>query len=136
MAKLVNASDLKSVPLWVRIPPPLPYEEDQIVDLQYEPKDIKHKPEGGPAYYYDFPKNVITLNDLIEFKEMDFHRGNIFKACWRWGEKSGVAKEYDARKIIYSGARILMRLSGVKELRDTLQKILDDPQFQEREYNE
>jgi len=88
--------------------------------------------DGGPAQYYDFPEGAITLNDLIEYKDMGFHLGNIFKACWRYGTKKGTSKEYDARKIIYSGARLLMGLVGVKELRITLQKMLDDPQFQER----
>jgi hypothetical protein len=88
--------------------------------------------DGGPSDYYDFPFGAITLNDLIEHKNMDFHRGNIFKACWRFGTKEGTSKVYDARKIIYSGARILMGLVGVVELRKTLQKMLDDPQFQER----
>ena len=90
--------------------------------------------DGGPAEYYDFPEGAITLNDLIEHKEMDFHRGNIFKACWRYGTKSNVTKEYDARKIIYSGARILMGLVGVGELRKTLTTMLNDPQFQDRKY--
>lgn len=88
-----------------------------------------NKPDGGPQAYYDFPEGAITLNDLIEFKNMDFHRGNIFKACWRWGEKTGTTKEYDARKIIYSGCRLLKQLVGVSEMRSTLYKILDDPQF-------
>lgn len=91
------------------------------------------KADGGPAEYYDFPEGAITLNDLIEYKNMDFHRGNIFKACWRWGTKSGTTEDYDARKIIYSGARLLQKLAGVDALRETLQKMLDDPQFQRRE---
>ena len=93
----------------------------------------KTKPDGGPATYYDFPEGAITLNDLIEFKKMSFHLGNIFKAVWRWGEKEGTSKEYDARKIIYSGARLLQQEAGVKSLRETLQKMLDDKQFMERQ---
>jgi hypothetical protein len=103
---------------------------DEYYGVDRQGNEIKS--DGGPAQYYDFPPNTITLNDLIEHKEMDFHRGNIFKACWRYGTKSGTTKEYDARKIIYSGARILMQLVGVAELRNTLQKMLDDSQFQER----
>jgi hypothetical protein len=87
------------------------------------------KPDGGPSEYYDFPLHAITLNDLIEFKTMDFHRGNIFKACWRWGTKGGTSEEYDARKIIYSGCRLLMGIVGVVEFRKYIQQILDDPQF-------
>jgi len=91
------------------------------------------KPDGGPAEYYDFPEGALTLNDLIEYKDMSFHLGNIFKACWRWGEKEGTSKEYDARKIIYSGARLLKQLVGVEELRNTLERMLDDPQFKEKD---
>lgn len=94
------------------------------------------KPDGGVAAYYDLPPNAVTLNDLIEFKAYTqwlgdtAHLFNIFKAAWRWGIKDGTSKEYDSRKFIYSGARLLMRHAGVQSLRDTLQKMLDDPQFQ------
>lgn len=85
--------------------------------------------DGGPSMYYDFPEGAITLNDLIEHKNMDFHRGNTFKACWRFGTKEGTTKEYDCRKIIYSGARMLMREVGTEALRKTLIDMLQDPQF-------
>ncbi len=101
-------------------------EKDMFKDLF--PQAIK--PDGGPQKYYDFPAGAITLNDLIEYKNMDFHLGNIFKAVWRYGTKEGTSKDYDCRKIIYSGARKLKQEVGVEELRKTLQGMLDDPQFQ------
>lgn len=91
--------------------------------------------DGGPIDYYDFPKDYNTLNDVIEWKGEtswlgdSFHLGNIVKAAWRWGIKSGTSKEYDARKFIYSGARLLMKYAGKDKLRETLQKMLDDKQF-------
>lgn len=94
--------------------------------------------DGSASAYYDFPKGALTLNDLLEFKGDkqwlgdSFHLSNIVKAAWRWGDKAGVDKPYDARKIIYSGCRLLMKLSGVQEVRKNLQSLLDDPQFQER----
>ena len=99
------------------------------------------KPDGGPAGYYDLPKDrpMNTLNDILEWKGEaqwlgdSFHLANVTKAGWRWGIKDGTTKEYDARKFIYSGARLLMKHAGVEELRKTLQKMLDDPQFQEKE---
>jgi hypothetical protein len=102
--------------------------EQKTFDLKF-PKTLT----GGPSEYYDFPAGAITLNDLIEHKNMDFHLGNIFKAVWRYGTKEGTSKEYDCRKIIYSGARKLMQEADVTTLRQTLQGMLDDPQFQERE---
>jgi hypothetical protein len=94
-------------------------------------------PDGGPQEYYDLPSNTATLNDLIEYKSDkhwlgdSFHLSNILKASWRWGIKSGTSKEYDARKFIYSGARLLKKYAGVQAVRDTLQRMLDDPQFKE-----
>ena len=95
------------------------------------------KPDGGPAAYYDIHFKIKTLNDIIEkkghlhWKGDSFHIANILKAIWRWGVKDGTTEAYDARKIIYSGARLLMRYAGVQEVRNTLQAMLDDKQFQE-----
>ena len=113
-----------------------------IVNKYYEnqtPDKGKIKSDGGPSSYYDFPAGAITLNDLIEYKSDkqwlgdSFHLSNIVKAAWRWGDKEGTTKEYDARKFIYSGCRLLMKYAGVAAVRKTLQSLLDDPQFQERD---
>lgn len=93
------------------------------------PEWPEEKPDGGPAAYYDFPEGAITLNDLIEYKDMGFHRGNIFKACWRYGSKEGTTTEYDERKILYSACRMLKKSLGCAKLRSELQRILEDPQF-------
>ena len=111
-----------------------------IVDPNYI-KELFSRPssDGGPSSYYDFPQSALTLNDLLEFKGDkqwkgdSFHLSNIVKATWRWGQKSGIDEAYDARKIIYSGCRLLMKYAGVAKLRETLQALLDDPQFQERD---
>lgn len=89
------------------------------------------KSDGGVSRYYDFPEGAITLNDLIEHKDMGFHLGNIFKACWRMGTKSGTTTDYDERKILYSAARLIKKSSGVESLRKELQRLLDDPQFKD-----
>jgi hypothetical protein len=95
--------------------------------------------DGGPSGYYDFPSGAVTLNDLLEDKGDkqwlgdSFHLSNIVKAAWRWGNKEGTTVTYDARKIIYSGARLLLKYAGVENLRKTLQDMLDDPQFKERD---
>lgn len=104
-------------------------------------KDLFNNPssDGGPSSYYDFPQGALTLNDLLEYKGDkqwkgdSFHLSNIVKATWRWGQKSGIDEAYDSRKIIYSGCRLLMKYAGVAKLRETLQALLDDPQFQERD---
>lgn len=57
------------------------------------------KSDGGSSTYYFLPKGATELNDLIEFKEMSFARGNIFKALYRLGNKAGTDVEYDLNKM-------------------------------------
>lgn len=68
--------------------------------------------DGGDTSYYDLPEGATTLNDLIEFKEMDFARGNIFKAAYRLGEKDAADELYDLNKIIYFANRLKNRISN------------------------
>lgn len=95
------------------------------------------RPTGGPEGYYDIPVRCVTLNDILEWKGDSqwlgdsFHLANLVKAAWRWGIKEGTSRDYDARKFIYTGARLLMKYAGVMEVRRTLQQMLDDPQFHE-----
>ena len=104
-----------------------------------ETKEEGDKPvinsDGGPSEYYDFQKGWSTWNDINDYKaknqwlEYSFHLGNIGKVLMRWGDKEGTSLQYDTKKIIYSGCRILMMMVGVEETRAYLQKLLDDPQF-------
>lgn len=71
------------------------------------PPITKGQSDGGPSEYYDFPKECTTLNDLIEFKDMSFAQGNIFKATYRLGNKEGISLEYDLKKIKYYVDRML-----------------------------
>jgi hypothetical protein len=93
--------------------------------------------DGGPAGYYDFLPNWVTWNDLADYKaqrqwkEFSFHLGNIGKAIYRWGEKSGTSIEYDAKKIIYSGLRVLLMMTSKQEVRKYLEELSQDPQFKE-----
>lgn len=73
---------------------------------------MKRTSDGGPSEYYDFPSNFDTLNDLIEYKEMGFAQGNIFKAAFRLGNKEGISLEYDLRKIKYYADRMLNQLEN------------------------
>lgn len=93
--------------------------------------------EGGPSTYYDLQPDWTTKNDEIEYrsinqwKEHSFHLGNIEKATTRWGNKGGTTKAYDARKIIYSGLRVLMMLEGKSKMREYLLELLNNPQFKD-----
>ncbi len=93
------------------------------------------KSDGGPSGYYDFPEGAVTLNDIMEYKAYTswqgdaLHLKDIGKAWWRWGTKENTSKPYDARKMIYSAARLLMHYAGKQGVHDTLNAMLNDPQF-------
>ncbi|TCR92594.1 hypothetical protein EV561_10127 [Rhizobium sp. BK376] len=69
------------------------------------------KSDGGSSSYYKIPKGCTDLLDLIEHKKMEFGIGNIFKACYRLGEKDGTDHSYDLKKIIFFAERELARLA-------------------------
>ena len=68
--------------------------------------DKQTKSDGGSSNYYKIPKGATELNDLIEHKQMSFALGNIFKACYRLGDKEGTNLQYDLNKIIYFAQRL------------------------------
>ena len=63
--------------------------------------------DGGSTDYYKLPEGAGDLLDLIDHKQMSFGVGNIFKACYRLGEKVGASREYDLRKIVFFAQREL-----------------------------
>ena len=102
--------------------------------------DTKIKPTGGPAPYYDFPFYMwTTTNDMVDYlaekqwKHNSHNFKDIVKACTRWGSKEGTSEEYDAKKIIYYGCRLLMSVTDKSTTRKYLQQLLDDKQFKEIE---
>jgi hypothetical protein len=64
---------------------------------------------GKSADYYKLPEGAKELQDLIEFKSMNFAVGNIFKACYRLGECEHSLKKRDLEKIIFFAERELKR---------------------------
>lgn len=71
---------------------------------------------GGKTNYYDLPLDAITLDDLIEYKQMSFWRGNIFKTVYALDERanrdSKANEERELNKIIYYANRRLCTLKN------------------------
>lgn len=57
------------------------------------------KSDGGATDYYTLPIHATELRHLISHKSMSFARGNLFKACYRLGEKEGTDVLYDLNKM-------------------------------------
>lgn len=93
-------------------------------------------PDGGPASYYDFPKDDwVTLNDMMEWLAVErwgpysLHLKDDMKASFRFGVKAGTELGYDIRKKIYSSLRLLMMAEGKSSVVEVLEKLSNDPQF-------
>jgi hypothetical protein len=79
-----------------------------------DPFHIQHatpspKSNGGSTDYYDIPAGAKDLQDLIEHRGMNFAEGNVFKAVYRLGKKTGTDRAYDWNKIIWFAHRELQR---------------------------
>ena len=59
----------------------------------------KVKSDGLSTSYYELPPHATELRHLISAKSMSFARGNLFKACYRLGEKDGTDVMYDLNKM-------------------------------------
>ena len=57
------------------------------------------KSDGGKTDYYRIPEHATELRHLISHKAMSKSRGDIFKACYRLGEKEGTDVLYDLNKM-------------------------------------
>jgi len=60
---------------------------------------IKVASDGLSTSYYCIPPHANELRHLISHKGMSKSRGDIFKACYRLGEKEGTDTAYDLNKM-------------------------------------
>lgn len=63
--------------------------------------------DGSTASYYELPSGSSELQHLISYKDMNAQIGEIFRACYRYGEVEHSEKLRDAKKIkFYAEAEI------------------------------
>lgn len=89
--------------------------EEHAPDCYHQTQRIvpaKTKSDGSSTDYYKIPAGATDLIDLIEHKNMGFSVGNIFKACYRLGEKHGTDALYDINKIIFFAERMKKQIEN------------------------
>jgi len=91
-----------------------PMDYDPALDGQWEESKRVKTNDGGSADYYKLPSGSKDLQDLIEYKNMSFAIGNIFKAAYRLNDETHSSKTRDLRKIIWFATRELDRIEKVK----------------------
>jgi hypothetical protein len=70
--------------------------------------------DGSTADYYELPKNAKELQDLISHKNMNAQIGEIFRACYRYGEVAHSKMLRDAKKIKYYAEAEIKRLENMQ----------------------
>lgn len=60
---------------------------------------MKVKSDGSTASYYELPEGATELQHLISYKDMNAQMGEIFRACYRYGEVAHSEMLRDAKKI-------------------------------------
>ena len=78
----------------------------------------KIKSDGSTAKYYELPKNARELQDLISYKNMNAQIGEIFRACFRYGQVEHSDRLRDAKKIKFYIEAEIERLTRLKEKKD------------------
>ena len=82
---------------------------------QYLPdSQISTLNNGGSTDYYKLPASATDLQDLIEFKNMNFAQGNIFKALYRLNDNHHSDAIRDLNKVVWFAQREIQRLQGSK----------------------
>jgi hypothetical protein len=97
-------NDLQNLSIRKRAPSPIIEAESEYVDPYDMPPPsasdrVKTASDGGSTQYYTIPEHASELRHLISHKGMSKARGDIFKACYRLGEKKGVDAQYDLNKM-------------------------------------
>lgn len=60
---------------------------------------MKEASDGSTARYYEVPEGSTELQHLISHKNMNAQIGEIFRACYRYGEVAHSECLRDAKKI-------------------------------------
>lgn len=70
--------------------------------------------DGSTADYYQLPNDAKELQDLISHKNMNAQIGEIFRACYRYGEVAHSKMLRDAKKMKFYAEAEIARLEKLQ----------------------
>lgn len=79
-------------------------------------KISKEHSDGSSADYYKLPPGATQLQDLISYRNMNAQIGEIFRACFRYGNASHSGQLRDAKKILFYAHSEVKRLEREADL--------------------
>lgn len=83
---------------------------DCLCGPRIEAPQGKIKSDGSSADYYVLPEGATQLQDLIAFKNMNAQVGEIFRACFRYGQVEHSEQLRDAKKMLFYAKAEVERL--------------------------
>ena len=75
----------------------------------------KQQSDGSTASYYELPEGATDLLELISAKNMNAQIGEIFRACYRYGEVAHSPEIRDIKKILFYAKAELERLNNLEK---------------------
>lgn len=75
----------------------------------------KEQSDGATASYYELPDDASELQDLISAKNMNAQIGEIFRACYRYGQVAHSPEIRDIKKILFYAKAELERLQRLEK---------------------
>ena len=75
----------------------------------------KIQSDGSTASYYELPNDASELQDLISAKNMNAQIGEIFRACYRYGQVAHSPEIRDIKKILFYAKAELERLTKLEK---------------------
>lgn len=83
---------------------------------------MKVTSDGSTASYYELPEGARELQDLISHRDMNAQMGEIFRACYRYGQASHSDKLRDAKKIRFYIEAEIARLQLLEKSKPAQEK--------------
>jgi hypothetical protein len=90
-------------------------EEYDGMTLAEEFETSKIQSDGSTASYYELPEGATELQELISAKNMNAQIGEIFRACYRYGEVAHSPMIRDIKKILFYAKAELERLNKLEK---------------------
>ena len=87
------------------------------------------KSDGSTAKYYELPEGATELQHLISAKDMNAQMGEIFRACFRYGEVDHSDQLRDAKKIKFYIDAEIERLLAIEPKPNNFNQGLDSSQI-------
>lgn len=76
---------------------------------------MKETSDGSTASYYQLPAGAQELQHLISYRNMNAQIGEIFRACYRYGQASHSDQLRDAKKIKFYAEAEIERLEKLNQ---------------------